>query len=111
MSEKYMKESDVYRSFIDYWDKGKTFGECLDAVPKYEINKTGEKKTMIDTSEKTSFMTLEEIDQEFDETMERLVRLGLIETRGNDGDGNTLYAATELGIRTMGPLFAGGAGR
>ena len=44
MSEKYMKESDVYRSFIDYWDKGKTFGECLDAVPKYEINKAGEKK-------------------------------------------------------------------
>lgn len=102
MSEKYMKESDVYRSFIDYWDKGKTFGECLDAVPKYEINKTGEKKQC---------MTLEEIDQEFDETMERLVRLGLIETRGNDDEGNTLYAATELGIRTMGPLFAGGAYR
>lgn len=35
MGEKYMKESEIYRSFIDFWDKGKTFGECLDAVPKY----------------------------------------------------------------------------
>lgn len=35
MGERYMKESEIYRSFIDFWDKGKTFGECLDAVPKY----------------------------------------------------------------------------
>ena len=37
MSEKYMRESDVYRSFIDFWEKRKTFGECLDNVPKFEI--------------------------------------------------------------------------
>jgi len=36
--EKYMKESDVYRSFLDFWEKRLTFGECLDNVPKYDIS-------------------------------------------------------------------------
>lgn len=37
MGEKYMKESDIYRCFYDYWEKNKSIGECLDMVPKYSL--------------------------------------------------------------------------
>ena len=38
MSEQYMRESDIYRCFYDYWEKHKSIGECLDMVPKYSLD-------------------------------------------------------------------------
>ena len=40
MSERYMKESDVYQAFYDFWEKKKSIADCLDMVPKYEIGLT-----------------------------------------------------------------------
>ena len=43
MSEQYMRESDIYRCFYNFWEKHKSIGECLDMVPKYSLDELIEK--------------------------------------------------------------------
>lgn len=107
MAEKYMRESDVYRYLYDYWEKRKSIADCLDMVPKYEIKEHFMRSAGIedDILTKIARMSDEDLDEILNDSMEGLIKLGLVEKRGQDKNGNTLYRSTEFGKQVLGPLF------
>lgn len=107
MAEKYMRESDVYRYLYDYWEKHKSIADCLDMVPKYEIKEHFMRRAGMedDILAKVANMSDEDPDKILNDSMEGFIKLGLVEKRGRDKNGNTLYCSTEFGKQVLGPLF------